>query len=484
MISSEIRQKYLPSIGIECHVQLKTETKLFSGAGNDARDAAPNTLVSPICFGLPGTLPVLNQKAVELAVKAGLALGCDIAEHSYFERKHYFYPDLPKGYQISQLAAPTIGPGVVTIQVDGEPKPVRIHHAHIEEDAGKLTHPAGADFSLVDLNRAGTPLIEIVSEPDMHSPQEAKAYAQELYLLMTYADVTYGDLYHGNMRFDVNVSVAKQGEPLGTRSETKNLNSFKAVERAVEFEINRQIELLEKGERVVQETRGWNEDRQATFSQRSKEDAHDYRYFPDADLPPIHLERSKIDSIKQTMPKLPSEYRQAFAELKLDYSVINALLLRRDFADVVLDIMMNHNETAAVRTAHFLSGIAGVAMDVFGDTTNILNKPGNFVTLSGMVDDNKLSSTAAKEVFNEMLRTGEEPQAIAEKKNLLQVSDEAAIAAVVNEVLADPANSSALNDIRGGNERAVGFLVGQIMKKTGGKANPALAQKLIRERIN
>lgn len=480
MISAEIRQKYIPAIGIECHVQLKTETKLFSGVGNDARDAAPNTLVSPICFGLPGTLPVLNQKAVELAVKAGLALGCGIAEHSYFERKHYFYPDLPKGYQISQLAAPTIESGVVTVQVDGETKPVRIHHAHIEEDAGKLTHPTGADFTLVDLNRAGTPLIEIVSEPDMHSPQEAKAYAQELYLIMTYADVTYGDLYHGNMRFDVNVSVAKQGEPLGTRSETKNLNSFKAVERAVEFEINRQIELLEKGERVVQETRGWNEDRQATFSQRSKEDAHDYRYFPDADLPPIHLERSKIDSIKQTMPKLPSEYRQAFAELKLDYSVINALLIRRDQAAAVLELKQQHGPKIATRVAHWLSSAVVV------DEQTAFNLPSleHLIELAKMVDSNELNSSAAKEIFNDLVEGGKSPRELAEAKNLLQVSDEGAIAKVVDEILADPVNAAALDDIRGGNERAIGFLVGQIMKKTGGKANPALAQKLIRERIN
>lgn len=474
------RQKYIPTIGIECHVQLKTKTKLFSGANNDARDAEPNTMVSPICFGLPGTLPVLNREAVTLAVKAGLALKSTIAEYSYFERKHYFYPDLPKGYQITQLAQPTIGPGAVTVRLaNGSEKVVRIHHAHIEEDAGKLTHPTGTDYSLVDLNRAGTPLIEIVSEPDMHSSEEAKAYVQELYLLMTYADVTFGDLYHGNMRFDVNVSVAGVGQPLGTRSETKNLNSFKAVERAVDFEVNRQIALLEKGEVVVQETRGWNEDRQATFSQRSKEDAHDYRYFPDADLPPIHLEASYIDTIRSQMPQLPDEYRASFVTLGLDYSVINALLVHPTHAAAVLELSSRAELSAASRTAHWLSS----AVSTTDQGELVLPSAEYLMELSAMVEANELSSTAAKEVFNELLGNTQSPHQIAEQKNLLQVSDEGTIAAVVDEIIADPVNAQALADIRNGNDRVIGFLVGQIMKKTGGKANPALAQKLIRERM-
>ncbi len=486
MISTEIRQKYLPSIGIECHVQLDTKTKLFSGAGNDARDVAPNTLVSPICFGLPGTLPVLNRRAVELAVKAGLALGCDIAEHSYFERKHYFYPDLPKGYQISQLAAPTIGSGAVTIRLEnGQEKSVRIHHAHIEEDAGKLTHPAGADFTLVDLNRAGTPLIEIVSEPDMHSPEDAKAYAQELYLLMTYAGVTRGDLYHGNMRFDVNVSVSQESGSLGTRTETKNLNSFKAVERAVEFEINRQIELLEKGERIAQETRGWNEARQATFSQRSKENAHDYRYFPDADLPPIYLSDEFVETIRLSMPKLPAEYRVVFEELELDISVQTALLASRTSSDLVMRLHHSGDNAAARRVALWFTSAVVERLDEDAKvSTNSRPIPDEyFAELSLMVEKDELSSTAAKEVFNDMLRTSAKPHDIAERKNLLQNSDEDDIAAIVEEVLADPANAAVLDDIRGGNERAIGFLVGQIMKKTSGKANPALAQKLIRNKL-
>lgn len=478
MITAAERANYQPTIGIECHVQLKTKTKLFSGANNDARDAEPNTMVSPICFGLPGTLPVLNREAVTLAIRAGIALNSEIAGYSYFERKHYFYPDLPKGYQITQLAHPTIGPGSVTVRLsDGGEKTVRIHHAHIEEDAGKLTHPAGVDYSLVDLNRAGTPLIEIVSEPDMHSSEEAKAYAQELYLLMTYADVTYGDLYHGNMRFDVNVSVAKAGEPLGTRTETKNLNSFKAVERAVEFEVERQIALLEKGEPIVQETRGWNEDRQVTFCQRSKEDAHDYRYFPDADLPPIRIQPETIETVRQGMPQLPGSYREVFNTLGLDASVANALLIHRAHADTVFELSKQH-PSAATRTAHWLSSGMVEAEEVSIPSQEAL------VELSAMVDANELSSTAAKEIFAELLSSTQSPRKIAEAKNLLQVSDTTAIAAIVDEVLADPANAKAIDDVKAGNERVIGFLVGQVMKKSAGKANPAMTQALIKEKLN
>src|SRR4051812_7195412 len=309
MISPATRAKYRVTIGIECHVQLKTKTKLFSAVGNDARDAAPNTLVSHIDFGLPGALPVLNGEAVHLASRAAFALGTEPARFSKFDRKHYFYPDLPKGYQISQYDEPIVGKGEITIDVDDEPKTIGITRAHLEEDAGKSTHPAGKDYSLVDLNRAGTPLLEIVSEPELHSSAEAKAYARELYLRMRYADVSDANLYYGNMRFDVNVSVSKTGE-LGTRSETKNLNSFKSVEKAVEYEVTRQIELLEKGERVVQETRGWLDDKQKTVSQRSKENADDYRYMPDPDIPPIILDDAYIIEVEQNMPAGPEDYRK------------------------------------------------------------------------------------------------------------------------------------------------------------------------------
>ena len=476
-----VYDNYEMTIGIECHVQLATKTKLFSGSDNDARDAEPNSKVTAIDFALPGMLPVLNREAVNLAIKAGKALNADIARISSFDRKHYFYPDLPKGYQTSQMYQPIIGAGYIDAPLDdGSMVRVRIHHAHMEEDAGKLTH--FGDHSLVDLNRAGTPLIEIVSEPDIHSAVAARAYAAELHRLMTYAGVTLGDLYHGNMRFDVNVSVAKKGATeLGRRAEVKNLNSFRSVERAAEYEFKRQVDVLERGEAVVQETRGWNDDKQITTSQRSKEDAQDYRYMPDADIPPIVLTDEEIAAIQATVPHLPQYYREKWASLNLDKSVVEALLSTQSFASLIAEVQDMAGDSAATRVAHwFVSAIdpneESVAM------TAVLD-PASYVELAKMVEAAELSSTAAKDVFNELLAGGKHPREIAEKKNLLQVSDEGAIAAIVDEVLADPASQQSVQDIRDGKEKAIGYLVGQIMKKSQGKANPALAQKLIRERL-
>ena len=326
MIAPETRAKYRATIGIECHVQLKTKTKLFAAVGNDAREAPPNTLVSHICFGLPGALPVLNVEAVHLAARAAFALKSTPQPFSKFDRKHYFYPDLPMGYQITQYDEPIILGGSVDIAIDGQVTTIGITRAHLEADAGKSVHPAGADYSLVDLNRAGTPLLEIVSEPDMHSSSEAKAYARELYLRMRYAEVSDANLYYGNMRFDVNVSVSQTDE-LGTRSETKNLNSFRAVEKTVDYEIERQIEVLEKGQTVVQETRGWDDAKQKTFSQRSKENADDYRYMPDPDLPPVVIEADYIQKVKEEMPIMPEEWRTRLSSLGLDESQVEILLM-------------------------------------------------------------------------------------------------------------------------------------------------------------
>ena len=486
MVKNEIRDVYEPTIGIECHVQLATKTKLFSGANNDARDESPNTTVSPIDFGFPGTLPILNKQAVHLAIKAGIAMNCDVAKVSRFDRKHYFYPDLPKGYQTTQLYHPIIGSGKIDVPMpSGEIISVRIHHAHLEEDAGKLTHPVGKDYSLVDLNRAGTPLIEIVSEPDIHSSEQAKAYAQELYHLMTYSGVTHGDLYHGNMRFDVNVSVAKKGsKELGNRTEVKNLNSFKSVERAAEYEIKRQIELLEKDESIVQETRGWNDAKQKTLSQRSKEDAQDYRYMPDADIPPIVLNEEDIKKVKHTMPMLPPQYRQKWQPLEVDGSVVNALLQTKAYAELISHIQDETDNKTAKRVSHWFASALGNEenQERQDQPTQLLSN--GFIELSKMVERNELSSTAAKEVFITLLNnSSQSAKEIAETKNLLQVSDVGAIAAVVDGVLNDPNSKKAIEDIKAGNERAIGFLVGQVMKKSQGKANPALAQKLIRERL-
>lgn len=476
--------QYTPTIGIECHVQLKTKSKLFTGADNDAVDKEPNTTVSPLCFGLPGVLPVLNAEAVTLAIRAGLALKSELPEISRFERKHYFYPDLPLGYQITQLAEPIIGPGSVHITLpDGSEKTVRIHHAHLEADAGKLIHPAGADHTLVDLNRVGTPLIEIVSEPDMHSPMEAKAYAQELYRLMTYAEVTNGDLFNGNMRFDINVSVSSTDE-LGTRTETKNLNSFRSVEKAAEYEIARQIKLLESGKPVVQETRGWNEAKQATFSQRSKENAHDYRYFPDADLPPIRVNKQKVEAVKVAMPKLPDYYREAWKALKLDDTVVNALLASRSSSELIQRIYDQAGDKIARRVALWLAMTTAVSPEVpITEIKDVTTPDSYFTELATMVENDEINSTAAKDIFVAMQQQNIPPRQLAEDRNLLQVNDESAISDIVDQVLADPSASQAVADIRSGNDKAIGFLVGLAMKRSQGKAKPALVQELIRSKL-
>jgi aspartyl-tRNA(Asn)/glutamyl-tRNA(Gln) amidotransferase subunit B len=486
MASQEMLDTYEMTIGIECHVQLATATKLFSGANNDARDKEPNSAISPVDFGLPGMLPVLNRRAVDLAIKAGKALNAEVAAISRFDRKHYFYPDLPKGYQITQMYQPIIIGGFVDAPLEnGDTVHVRLHHAHMEEDAGKLTHHG--TYSLVDLNRAGTPLIEIVSEPDIHSAAGAKAYATELQRLMTYAGVSYGNLFHGNMRFDVNISVAKKGSTeLGTRAEVKNLNSFKSVERAAEYEFERQIELLEKGEKIVQETRGWDDALGKTSSQRSKEDAQDYRYMPDADIPPVVLTQEEIARIQAEVPALPSFYRLAWAPMKLDRSVVEGILTTQAYAVLITDIQTIAGDDTARRVAHwFASSVNGGDEENTIIVTNFVAE--SYSALSEMVAKNELSSTAAKDVFQELL-TAETPSAttaksIAEAKNLIQVSDESAILAIVDAVLADPASAKSVEDIRAGQDKAIGFLVGQVMKQSQGKSNPAMAQQLIRKQL-
>jgi aspartyl-tRNA(Asn)/glutamyl-tRNA(Gln) amidotransferase subunit B len=478
MISLETRAKYTATIGIECHVQLKTKTKLFSAVGNDAREAPPNTLVSHIDFGLPGALPVLNKEAVDLASKAAFALNSQPQYFSKFDRKHYFYPDLPMGYQITQYDEPIVIGGSVTIELDGKAKKIGITRAHLEADAGKSTHSAGMDYSLVDLNRAGTPLLEIVSEPDMHSSAEAKAYARELYLLMRYADVSDANLYYGNMRFDVNVSVSKTNE-LGTRSETKNLNSFRSVEKAVDFEVGRQIERLEKGERIVQETRGWDDAKQKTISQRSKENADDYRYMPDPDLPPIVLEKGYIAKIKSGMPALPNDYRTKFKQIKIDDKVIEDIVANPDSAKLVLRILESSDAEHARRVAFWMMQPETLEVNA---NDEIKVSDAALIKLSELVSANKLSSTAAKEVLAELLSNGGDPKQIATGKNLLQVSDEGEIAEIVQQVLRD--NPQAAEDVKNGEMKAIGFLVGQVMKQSKGKANPSLAQDLIKKQLS
>lgn len=483
MVSKEIRAQYEITIGIECHVQLKTKTKLFSAVGNDAREAAPNTLISHIDLGMPGALPVLNEKAVELAMQAALALGTEPQHFSKFDRKHYFYPDLPTGYQITQFYDPIIKNGEIFINLEGKQKRIGIHEAHLEADAGKSTHPVGKDYSLVDLNRAGTPLLEIVTEPDMHSAAEARTCARELWLLMRYANVSDANLYYGNMRFDVNVSVSKT-DTLGTRSETKNLNSFKSVEKAVEYEVDRQIELLEKGERVVQETRGWDDAKQKTSSQRSKEDAHDYRYMPDPDIPPIQLSQAAIEVVKAEMPPLPGDLRDKLSELKLDSSNIETLIEEMPAGKVILELLESGADNALIKKiANWLtSEVQGLVAN--GETVweELKLDPEALTELAKMAEENKVSSSGAKSILFELVQNGGDPEKIAEEKNLLQVSDEGEIAKIVADVLA--ANPQAATDVKAGEMKAIGFLVGQVMKASQGKANPGLAQELIKKQLS
>ncbi len=474
---------YLPTIGIECHVQLKTNTKLFAGVSNDARGAKSNTLISPICVGLPGVLPVLNGQAVTLAIRAGLALRAEIAEVSHFDRKHYFYPDLPLGYQITQFERPVVGKGTVEAPMeDGSYVTVGITCAHLEADAGKSTHPEGVDYSLVDLNRAGTPLLEIVSEPDIHNAAEAKAYAHELYLLMKFADVSDVDLYQGNMRFDVNVSVSKDHTKMGTRSETKNLNSFKSVEKTVEYEIKRQIEILEKGGEIIQETRGFDDAKQKTFSQRTKEDAHDYRYFPDPDIPPVTITKAQIAAEAEKLALLPAALREKFGELGLDSAQVETVLEIPEMAEVIRYAAEKYDQKTAKTIANWCLGelqrLETESQITWQQVTAAIEY---LVTLASMTDGAQLSSTAAKELLPEIVANNVDPQQLAVEKNLLQVSDEGELVMIIEQILGE--NEKAAEDVRNGEMKAIGFLVGQVMKASQGRANPAVVQELIKKQL-
>ncbi|MDO4967463.1 MAG: Asp-tRNA(Asn)/Glu-tRNA(Gln) amidotransferase subunit GatB [Candidatus Saccharibacteria bacterium] len=466
--------KYFPTIGIECHVQLSTKTKLFSEVDNDARGKEPNSCVSPVDYALPGMLPRLNGEAIKFAIRAGRAMNCEINASSRFDRKHYFYPDSPKGYQITQFYHPIIGEGYVELP-DG--KKIRIEHAHLEGDAGKLTH--FDTYSLVDLNRVDTPLIEIVSMPDMHSAKDAHDYCKTLWRLMCFAEVTNGDLYNGNMRFDVNVSLAPEGsDELGTRAEVKNLNSFKSVERAVEYEIKRQSKLLDKGEKVIQETRGWNDATGETTGQRSKEEAKDYRYMPEPDLPPINLSEEFIEAESKKLPLMPKDYREKFngkiaedtLEILLDYPA-----LMKSLAEVK-DVKRVSNWFASVLLAEEKSA----------EYLNDLPTGKQLNDLAEMTEKGELSSTGAKEVFLKFFdpeMSKRDAKTIAKELGVIQENDLGELEKIVDKVLADPATKQAQEDFKNGQEKVIGFLVGQVMKESRGKANPSSAQQILRKKL-
>ena len=468
--------KYIPTIGIECHVQLSTKTKLFSEVDNDARGKEPNSCVSPVDYALPGMLPRLNGEAIKFAIRAGRAMNCKINTYSRFDRKHYFYPDSPKGYQITQFYHPIIGPGYVELPSGTK---IRIEHAHLEGDAAKLTH--FDDYSLVDFNRVDTPLIEIVSKPDIHSAEDARDYCRELWRLMCYAGVTKGDLYNGNMRFDINTSVAPEGATkLGTRTEVKNLNSFRSVERAVAYEIERQSKLLDKGEKVIQETRGWNDATGKTTGQREKEEAKDYRYMPEPDLPPINLTNEFIETEAAKLPLMPADYRQSLGGL-IKTDILEILLDYKELMQKLSEVDKKHVATIANLFTSVL-----LAEEKSAEYLNDLPLAQDLTELAEMNTRQELSSTATKEVFLRLF----DPQmktrgakTIARELGLIQENDLEALGAIVDAVLAKPETKKAQADFKAGEEKVLGFLVGQVMKESHGKANPSAVQQILRQKL-
>ncbi len=481
--------KYKLTVGIETHVQLKTKSKLFSGADNNDQNAEPNTLVNHIDFGLPGSLPVLNKKAIELASKAAFALNSTPQKFSKFDRKHYFYPDLPMGYQITQYDEPIILGGYVEYLLEGQLKRVNITRAHLEADAGKSVHPEFQSYSLIDLNRAGTPLLEVVSEPDMHSPAEAKAYAHELYLLMRYANVSDANLYFGNMRFDVNVSVSTT-DKLGTRTETKNLNSFRSIERAITYEMKRQIELIEKAQSVVQETRGWDDAKNKGYTMRFKENADDYRYMPDPDIPPVELDDKFIDKIRSAMPQLPNYWRNKLAKHGLDNSIAESLIdAEIEFGLTHLAYLSSLNSGMAKTMANYIVNIElpihrRIAEEGKGKVLSSDQAHKLYAKASELYQSGKLSSSNVKELITKLLTIDKLPEDIdkyVSQLGLKQTSDINELSLVVDQVIA--ANPQAFEDVKAGQEKAIGFLVGQVMKSTKGQANPSLVNKLIKDKL-
>lgn len=504
--------KYVPTIGVECHVQLCTKTKLFSEVDNDARGKEPNSCVSPVDYALPGMLPRLNGEAIRLAILAGRAMNCEINAYSRFDRKHYFYPDSPKGYQITQFYHPIIGAGCIELPSGTK---IRIDHAHLEGDAGKLTH--FDTYSLVDLNRVDTPLIEIVSMPDIHSAKDAHDYCKELWRLMCFAGVTYGDLYNGNMRFDINTSVAPEGsDKLGTKTEVKNLNSFRSVERAVEYEIKRQSRLLEAGEKVKQETRGWNDAKGETTEQRSKEEAKDYRYMPEPDLPPIRLSTEFIEAESAKLPLMPADYRKMLGkiipsdtlEVLLDYPTLMERLGQLTQSEIRFsgrsggydrsgegseprddgseEPRPRENVFRLRLTANLFTSVL-LAEQKSAEYLNDLPSAKDLMELSEMNEKKELSSTATKEVFLRLFdpqMKGRGAKQIAKELGLIQENDLGALEAIVDTVLAKPETKQAQEDFKAGSEKVLGFLVGQVMKESRGKANPSAVQEILRKKLS
>jgi aspartyl-tRNA(Asn)/glutamyl-tRNA(Gln) amidotransferase subunit B len=478
--------KYEPVIGLEVHVQLTTKSKIFCGC-TTAFGRAPNSQTCPVCLGLPGSLPVLNRQAVVCAIRTGLATNCRIAPHSVFARKNYFYPDLPKGYQISQYELPVCQHGWLDIEGAWGIKRIGITRIHMEEDAGKLLHgetPGNAQSSFVDLNRAGTPLLEVVSEPDLRSADEAVAYLKKLHQIVVYLGVCDGNLEEGSFRCDANVSLRPTGQSeFGTRAEIKNVNSFRFVKQAIEHEIERQADLLDSGGKVVQETRLFDAQSGMTRSMRGKEEAHDYRYFPDPDLVPLEIDSTWVEAERQQLPELPEarrrRYQQEWGLSAYDAEVLTAERLLADYYEDCVALLPTQAKT--------------IANWVMGEVTRKLNDggmsiaaspvtPSQLTALLKLIEAGTISGKIAKAVFDEMWVTGQDPARIVAEKGLVQVSDSGAIEQIVLEVLA--ANQAQVEQYRGGQEKVFGFLVGQVMKASKGKANPALVNDLLKRKLS
>lgn len=476
--------KYEPVIGLEVHVQVKTKTKIFCSCSTEF-GRSPNKNTCPICLGMPGVLPVLNKQALEYAIKAALATHCRIEPLNRFARKNYFYPDLPKGYQISQFELPLATQGYINIQLNGETKRIGLTRIHMEEDAGKLIHGENLGSpgkSYVDFNRTGTPLIEIVSEPDLRSPEEAKEYLTELKSILEYTEVSDCNMEEGSLRCDANVSLRPVGQKeFGTRTELKNLNSFRFVQKAIEYEIQRQAQILDQGERVVQETRLWDSSKGISYSMRSKEEAHDYRYFPEPDLVPVVIDQKQIEQIKAAIPELPEQKRERFvSEYEIPVYDAGVLTTTRALADYFEQCVSLFNKPKVV--SNWIMG--ELLREMKNDDKGIEHCPVTPAALTDMlkmVDEGVINGKIAKTVLEEMYQTGKSPAKVVEEKGLTQITDDSAIEILIEEVMT--ANPDQLNQYRSGKDKLFGFFVGQVMKASKGQANPGLVNKLLKEKL-
>jgi len=486
--------KYKVTIGMEVHVELKTKSKMFCSCKNGrGAEEKPNVNICPVCTGQPGTLPVPNQQAIKFVQMAGLALNCHLRLESKFDRKNYFYPDLPKGYQISQYDQPLCEKG--KLKING--KDIGITRIHLEEDTGKLIHPKGTNYTLVDFNRAGVPLMEMVTEPEIKTGEEARLFCQKFQQICRYLEISEADMEKGNMRCEANVSLYKEGEDKlsGTKVEVKNINSFKFVEKAINYEIERQTEVLEKGEKVKQETRGWDANRSATISQRSKETSADYRYFPEPDIPPLKFDDSYIEKLRKELPELPDQKVQRFKkEYRLPFNDIDIITAQKDlaqyFEEVASEIMekiesgeIKSTKEKSIKLAanYIITELRKRLSDTNQSIKNIKITPENYAELVGIVADEKINSSAAQAVLKEMYKTGGDPSQIIESKNLAQMDNRGELEKIVDEVLAK--NEKSVADFKNGKANALKFLVGQVMAVTKGKANPKMAQEIIKNKL-